>query len=269
MQGRDPDGGTSLMAGPEMQVNQREATGVACTHSATRVVYFHHVGRPLDHYTSISTDAFCRALDVLTEAASVIDIREYLRDPLGQGDSVRTAPLPLDGESRAQRRIVITFDDGYAETLDNVLEILEDRGVTACFFVVPAWFGIPAPHSWATERLVCADASVLRDAQDHGHAVASHTWSHQHLNLLPQWAAEAELSSADDALSKQGLGVGLEGVVAYPYGEPPLRPANLRAGFGTNRASSDCAQCSPQFIRRVFLHSADHDGWRDSVASWW
>jgi hypothetical protein len=257
------------MAGPGRQVNQREATGTACTHSATRVVYFHHVGRPLDHYTSISTDAFRRALDVLTEAADVIDIREYLRDPAGQGDSVRNEPLPLDGEPAAQRRIVITFDDGYAETLDNVLDILEDRGLTACFFVVPGWFGIPAPHSWAPESLVCADASVLRDAQDHGHAVASHTWSHQHLNSLPHWAAEAELSSADDALGRHGLGVGVEGVVAYPYGEPPAHPTLIRAGFCTDRAPSGCAQCSPQFIRRVFLHSTDHDGWRDSVTSWW
>jgi peptidoglycan/xylan/chitin deacetylase (PgdA/CDA1 family) len=256
------------MPGCDRQVNAPDGDRTLGAHSATRVVYFHHVGQRLDHYTSISTDGFRRALDVLSDAAQVIDIREYLRDSGDRPEYAGDAGPPPAGDLPQRRRVVITIDDGYAETLDTVLDILGERSLTACFFVVPSWFGARAPHRWAPRSLVCADASALADAQDRGHAIASHTWSHQHLDRLTQHAVEAEVSMAAAALREHGLGVGVEGVIAYPYGVPPGLPAPISAGFCTDRGSG-CVVCSPHRMRRVYLHSTDHSGWRDSVANWW
>lgn len=253
------------MPGAQPDAESRAGGREPGTHSATRVVYFHHVGQRVDHHTSISADGFRRALDVLSDSAKVIDIREYLRDPGIPGSAGNDIP---GGGSSGPRRVVITFDDGYAETLDTTLDILHERSITACFFVVPSWFGARAPHPWAPRSLFCADAPALAYAQGLGHAIASHTWSHRRLDGLPAHEVQTEVSRAAEALRQHGLGVGMEGVVAYPYGEPPEPLLSITAGFCTGRGSG-CAVCSPHQVRRVYLHSTDQKRWRESIDSWW
>lgn len=227
-------------------------SAVSCSHDNTRVVYFHHVGKKIDHYTSISTGDFCKALDLLMEAASIVDIREY-----------------ISGKPCERRQVIITLDDGYAETIESVMQPLSDRGITACFFVVPSWFGHRAPHSWAPDRLVCADASTLRDVQADGHAIASHTWSHRHLDQLSELESENEIALAANALREQGLGTDTTGLIAYPYGMPPISASNIRAGFCTSKGPNHCLRCSPAHIRRLFLHSANQSDWKQTIESWW
>lgn len=235
----------------------------ACAHSGTRVVYFHHVGRQIDHYTSISATDFARALDVLADAAEIIDLRDYLRE---------TPDIhPGDPDAKAARRVVLTFDDGYAETLETVLPLLEARGLTAAFFVVPNWFGRRVPHGWAPDTLVCGDTAALLEIQTRGHAVASHTWSHQRLDELGLDDVHRELISAEAALAGLGLGSDLRGTVAYPYGRIPRTPLTglVRYGFATAREPHRCLHCDPLGISRVYLDTYDVGGWSDAIAAWW
>jgi peptidoglycan/xylan/chitin deacetylase (PgdA/CDA1 family) len=212
----------------------------------------------------MSTEAFQAALDLLTEVADVIDVRGYLMDPFRAADSPAQPP-----DAPQRKRLALTFDDGYAETLETVPAVLAERGITACFFVVPAWFGKRAPHAWAPPSLTLADAAQLRAVQQAGHAVASHTWSHKHLDQLSPDAVESELRLAAEALQREGLGAGMEDVVAYPYGSRPANTHGVRFGFGVGRRSNGCPSCRPRAIKRNQLHPTDSSEWRERVATWW
>lgn len=234
-----------------------------CAHSDVRVLYFHHVGRRLDHYTSVSTADFERALDLLGEAAEFVDLRDYLRER-------RPAFGPAEG-SVDRRRVALTFDDGYAETLDVALPLLEARGATATFFVVGSWLGKLAPHSWAPDALLCADVAALRDAESRGHAVASHSWSHRRLDCLETSELCRELTDAEQRLAAAGLGRDLVGTVAFPYGRVPTVPFDdqVQFGFATARAPYRCVHCDQLAISRLYLDANDVGGWGDAIARLW
>ena len=69
---------------------------------------------------------------------SVDDFRgqiEYVRRrfmPIGVGDLL--AALESPGQPLPPRPLLLTFDDGYRDHCDNVLPILMENGLTACFF---------------------------------------------------------------------------------------------------------------------------------------
>lgn len=216
------------------------------------VLYFHHVGAGIDHYTSVTHDTFQRMMDAVQQAGEVIDLVDALSKPTGD-----------------RRRFVLTFDDGYADLFGEVTEGLRERGVSATFFVVPSWVGARAPHPWAPVGLVCADPATLRDAQTQGFRVASHTWSHARLDRSTPAEVAAEVARAAEWLSAEGLGAELDGVLAYPYGRTPESPlSGLRAAFGTGRREMACWRCRPHDISRRYLAANDEQNWKETIDEW-
>jgi peptidoglycan/xylan/chitin deacetylase (PgdA/CDA1 family) len=153
------------------------------------VLYFHHIGSGVDHYTSVSKDSFERMLDAIQVAGNVVDL-----------DSVAHHERPT---------FALTFDDGYDAVFGPPLETLEKRGLPATFFVVPQWLGRRAPHRWAPADMNCADADTLRDARDRGFGIASHTWSHAALDAASAAKVGWELDRGWAALAEESLGLSL------------------------------------------------------------
>lgn len=86
-----------------------------------------------------------------------------------------------------EKRIALTFDDGphYKYTAE-ILDILDEYNIKATFFVV----------GQLAEKY---PELILREISE-GHEVASHTWSHAHLNMLSDKSLEDEIYATEELL---------------------------------------------------------------------
>jgi peptidoglycan/xylan/chitin deacetylase (PgdA/CDA1 family) len=215
-------------------------------------LYFHHIGRKLPHFTSMSAGQFAYVLDLLGEHCDV----------LGASALVDERPASTDRPA-----VVISFDDGYAETFSSVLPLLSDRGLTAAFFVVTGEIGLALNHTTLDVSLRRASWTELRAACAAGHLIASHGHRHE-----PMW----ELTSATRAElrhSRQLLSAQLErtdDVFAFPYGVMPSNVSELEfsRAFSTKRAAAAHWDCAPRAIRRVSLEKDDEREWAREIGSW-
>ena len=99
----------------------------------------------------------------------VLELLDEHCDVLPASALVAERPTPTD-----RPPVVITFDDGYAETLDTVLPLLSARGLTAAFFVVTSEIGQELKHTTLDTLMRRASWPELRAAAAAGHVIASH-----------------------------------------------------------------------------------------------
>jgi peptidoglycan/xylan/chitin deacetylase (PgdA/CDA1 family) len=120
--------------------------------------------------------------------------------------------------------IVVTFDDGFRNQLDNAAPVLEAHGFAACFFLVTSLVGADEEHvrrftrgrlhlPMPVEPLGWDGAERLLER---GHEIGSHTRSHPDLTEVDERELEEELVA-----SREELGRRLGGVrhFSVPYGD--------------------------------------------------
>jgi peptidoglycan/xylan/chitin deacetylase (PgdA/CDA1 family) len=137
-----------------------------------------------------------------------------------QGLSVSAAMPYLRGERRRGRVVVITFDDGFVDNLENGLPILRRFGFGAtCFAVSP---GVGQCREWCDGPLM--DPNQLRAWRSAGMEVGAHSRTHPYLT----GCSEAELR-----YEVEGSRADLEQILgepvtqfAYPYGDCDARVAD-------------------------------------------
>ncbi len=89
------------------------------------------------------------------------------------------------------RALLFTFDDGPSRrTTPRLLDILDDLGITAVFFVKTESFGNGNP--WEREH-----AEIVREIVRRGHMVGNHTETHRQLPLLRNAEIWAELAVSE------------------------------------------------------------------------
>jgi peptidoglycan/xylan/chitin deacetylase (PgdA/CDA1 family) len=87
-----------------------------------------------------------------------------------------------------RRMILFTFDDGPSNrTTPRLLDVLDELGIRALFFVTSESFGNGNP--WEREH-----AAIVRDIVRRGHVIGNHTETHRQLPLLNNGEIEAELA---------------------------------------------------------------------------
>jgi peptidoglycan/xylan/chitin deacetylase (PgdA/CDA1 family) len=153
--------------------------------------------------------------------------------------------------------VVVTFDDGFRNQLDNAAPLLAEHGFNACFFLVSDL--LEADRDQA--RAFCRDKLHLPlpiepldwDAASRllelGHEIGSHTRSHPNLTSLEADALLDELTSSREELSRR---LGVVRHVSVPYGDRPrfsetVADAARAAGYescasairGVNRSALD------------------------------
>jgi len=95
--------------------------------------------------------------------------------------------LTIPGGS-PRRMILFTFDDGPSNrTTPRLLDVLDELGIRALFFVTSESFGNGNP--WEREH-----AAIVRDIARRGHMIGNHTETHRQLPLLNNAEIEAELA---------------------------------------------------------------------------
>ena len=112
------------------------------------------------------------------------------------------APAAPTAASSGGKVIALTFDDGPGPYTAQLLDILDQHGAKATFFLIGS--------------KVSAQADVLRRMHARGHQLGNHSWSHPELPKLPVGQIAGEIDRTNDAI-KQATGV-TPTVMRPPYG---------------------------------------------------
>lgn len=217
------------------------------------VLYFHHVNAHVDHYTAVPPESFRRGLElVLSEFGPALDPASVRPD----------APPP------AEPRVLITFDDGYRDTLTQAAPILAEFDVRMLLFCITDRIDTADPAAGRPSRedfLTWDDVAAL--ARE-GHVPAAHTRSHPKLPELEPARAAAEVTGSL-ARVEQLTGSPV-GTFAYPYGEiPAVDPVpGPVLGFGTVKSPPRPWTGAPHHIRRTYLPSDAEESWPALVTEW-
>jgi peptidoglycan/xylan/chitin deacetylase (PgdA/CDA1 family) len=185
------------------------ALGLASNGAASlRVLMYHKVNDIPDNPTTVPIDRFDAQLTQVGELGYEVVGLDAVLDHYALG-----APLP-------PRAVLITFDDGYRDIVENALPVLQAHGYPAVIFVPVAYMGdgsMPLPHEMPlAERGVrnrTLDWDLVRELDAKGVRVESHGISHRPL-------AEVSLDEAvrEIAVSKLRLEEELgRPVRAYAY----------------------------------------------------
>lgn len=219
------------------------------------VVYFHHVHPDLRHYTSLTPDQFRYGLDVLLC---------YLRpaEPMTVFRADGMFEIP-DVPS-----FLLTFDDGYADTLEYAIPILSDHGLHTVLFVSTDLLGHDSPDP-ARSYLSWRDCKRLSES---GHVIGSHGKSHEALPGRDTGDIHDEVVGSLTELSTH-LGTELP-LYAYPYGLEAQVPSYIPgyrsslSAFGTVKAAPHPWTHNRLGIRRVYLPTYDDENWPALVRGW-
>jgi len=149
-----------------------------------------------------------------------------------QGMSLREAVPYIQGE-RTGKVAAISFDDGFANVLENAAPILQEHGFTATNFIVANNIG--SRNSW--DRVLgvatadCMTIDQLKEWAALGHEVGSHTLDHVHLTQVDDDEAARQMRQSRQALEDL-TGYPVQGF-AYPYGEHVQKHRRMvrEAGF--------------------------------------
>lgn len=108
------------------------------------------------------------------------------------------APAPTTGN----KVIALTFDDGPGPHTAHLLDILDQYGAKATFFLIGS--------------KVSSQANVVRSIQARGHQLGNHSWSHPELPKLPVDQIASEVDRTNEAI-RQATGV-TPAILRPPYG---------------------------------------------------
>jgi peptidoglycan/xylan/chitin deacetylase (PgdA/CDA1 family) len=155
--------------------------------STLRVLMYHKINDVAENPLSVPVGLFDEQMGLLRDLGyTVVDLEQVLDHYTG------ATPLP-------PRAVLITFDDGYRDNLENALEVLGRHGYPAVLFVPIGYLDttLPLPHE---ERLAqrgivnrTLDWSDLPDIERGGIRVEAHGISHRPLADLEVDEAAREI----------------------------------------------------------------------------
>ncbi|MBW1793708.1 MAG: polysaccharide deacetylase family protein [Deltaproteobacteria bacterium] len=125
-----------------------------------------------------------------------------------------------EGVPISRKPIVITFDDGYQDNLQNAYPILKKYGFCATIFVVTDYLGLT--NRWnarggVVQRPLMSWAELREVAKEPLLSFQPHTCSHPRLTQIPFVKVKEELSKSKETL-EDSLGSPCHHF-AYPYGD--------------------------------------------------
>jgi peptidoglycan/xylan/chitin deacetylase (PgdA/CDA1 family) len=142
---------------------------------------------------------------------------------------------PSNNPGNSDRRVALTFDDGFVNVFKHALEPLAAHGFHAIEFLVADLLG--RSNEWevaqgeAREPLM--DAAQVREWLAAGHEIGSHALTHPFLAQISPKQAREEIFASKKKL-EDSFGVPIRHF-CYPYGEwnPAIRDLVIEAGYET------------------------------------
>ncbi|MFQ6031993.1 MAG: polysaccharide deacetylase family protein [Candidatus Zixiibacteriota bacterium] len=116
------------------------------------------------------------------------------------------------------RKVVITFDDGYEDVYLNAFPVLQECGFTASIFVITGFVG--KYNNWdynlGRRRKRHLSWKQIKEMSEYGFGFGSHTVNHPDLTRIDQRFVEYELRKSKEVLEEK---LGKEVIfLAYPFG---------------------------------------------------
>lgn len=169
------------------------------------ILMYHSIADNSDDFYSVPVESFRQQISWLSEHGfEVVPLSTLVRS------------IKARSYGNLRKKVVITFDDGYKDFLDNALPILLAHGAPATVFLVTDFLGGSA--SWnepgAHEPLMSKDE--VRCIRAQGISLGSHTATHANLPLLNHEDLHRQLTDSRDKLSFLGESFY---AFAYPWGQ--------------------------------------------------
>lgn len=170
-----------------------------------------------------------------------------------------------DEEENERRRVLITFDDAFADFAEVAAPILQRHGFSALVFV-PTW-QLGRPEAWQGANQPprpLMDWETVRALAEEGIEFGGHSRTHADLTRLDPAECEREIAGCADDLAEQ-LDRPVDGFAA-PYGRvsPAVVAAigrHYRAAFGTRLALARRGQDRFDVPRIEMHYFRDHRHW--------
>ena len=134
----------------------------------------------------------------------------------------------LDGREKQGKKVMLTFDDGFADNYEIAMPVLEKFGFKGTFFVVTDWVGKPGFMTWFQ----------IREIKKHGHTIGSHTVTHPFLTEIGLAKVRDEIYNSK-RLMQENLGGPVESF-CYPAGRfnPTVKALVQEADYQTAFATA-------------------------------
>jgi peptidoglycan/xylan/chitin deacetylase (PgdA/CDA1 family) len=140
------------------------------------------------------------------------------------------------GEALPARPVVLTFDDGYADFIDEALPKLIEHGFPATVFVTTGWLRDAGRHAAGTAPGRMLSWAQLAKLSAAGIEVAAHSHSHSQLDQLSATRLRADLGDCKRLLEDR-LGRPVRSL-AYPYGYSSKRVRTVAREIGYLQAAA-------------------------------
>ncbi len=203
---------------------------------------------------TVTPDEFAAHLDLVVASG---------RTPL----TVAGLVAALDAGTLPARPVVITIDDGHADTAAAASALAARRLPSTLYITTGALAGRPRP-ALAIPPAPMLDWSQLPEIAGLGVEIGAHTHTHPQLDTLPAARARDEIVRSRDLL-EDALGTPVRSF-AYPHGfhSPALRRIVADAGFGSATAVMNALSSSGDdrfaLARLTVLATTP----RDEIATW-
>lgn len=207
------------------------------------------------HSVSDAPAASARALSVrpATFAAQLRYLRDEGFSGLTFGDLCQRR---RGGQSLPARPIVLTFDDGYADLIEEALPLMLEHGFPATVFVTTGWLRGAARHAAGTPPGRMLTWGQLAELSSAGVEIGAHTHSHPQLDQIRHPRLRAELADSRRLLEGR-LGHSVHSL-AYPYGysSKRVRAAARETGYLQAASVANAAarpSCDPFAVPRLTI----------------
>ena len=200
----------------------------------------------------VSVEEFRWQMGYLKRHGYVVLTLRQVADRMAAGE-----PVPAKG-------VVLTFDDGYRNNLENALPVLGEFGWPATIYIVVNAVGRDNFwHDPATEtRLPMLSWDEINILKNAGWDIGSHTLNHPRLTRLSLDQAKNEIVESRRILAET---VGVPPVsFAHPYGDGAdngdirrlIQEAGYRTACSVHRGKADVA-ATPFCLKRIFVRGDD------------
>jgi peptidoglycan/xylan/chitin deacetylase (PgdA/CDA1 family) len=172
-----------------------------------------------------------------------------------------------------EKPIMITFDDSYIETVNNVVPLLAEKNLKGVFSVVTGYIGKESRWEKENSGYLTVTEEQIKKYIGPLFSFESHTANHVHLTNHSVREVEKELSGSKEIL--EGITGRKVRAVFYPYGSynENVKSFAAKAGymFGIAIASSKRTVIDDLFeMRRVFIKPSDSlYSFKRKIAPWY
>jgi len=181
--------------------------------------------------------------------------------------SMQEAVATLKSSADLGQYLALTFDDFFADTVENAVPLLKEFKFPASFYVATNFIGSSQKFPWlekGQDYPLAGTRKMVEEIAGLGFELGSHSCSHPVLSRLPPEQVREELTRSRKVLEDIiGRAVNL---FSYPFGLPSVAPAPVKklvadSGYavalgtlmGVNRDFRE-----PYYLRRNHISEFDH-----------